>query len=129
MGVVVAFPVRQIDPNENEIALSKTVVRASEWLDIDQEQLSDIIAIPRTSALAFLSGDTHLREQTESYNLALDFVAIFNSLHMKFAANRSIAREWMKSQNSLFDQKPISLIRKPDGLSAVKAYVEKAIIP
>lgn len=129
MGVVLEFPFRQSDPNEKEIALSRAVVRASDWLDIDQEHLSDIIAIPRSSTFAFLRGDTHVREQTESYQLALDFVAIFNSLHMKFAANRSIAREWMKSQNALFDQTPISLIRKPDGLSAVKAYVEKAIIP
>lgn len=129
MGVVIAFPVRQSDPNEKEIALSKAVVRASDWLDIDQELLSDIIALPPMSIPALFTGDAHLRERTESYQLALDFVAVFNSLHMKFAANRSIARDWMKSQNPLFDQTPISLIRKPDGLSAVKAYVEKAIIP
>jgi len=131
MGVVLAFPVasQQHVPNERERVLTSAVIRAADWLGIDDSEVAEILSLTRGAVQQMRVGSLHLTENSNGFNRAVDLVAVFSSLHMKFAADREIARSWMRNSNTALHYAPIALMQKPGGLEAVRAYVERASIP
>lgn len=131
MGVVLAFPGvgKQGDANDRERVLTSAVIRAADWLDVDQDALAKILSLTVQFVQSMRAGDLHLTENSRAFNRAVDFAAIFTSLHMKFAADRSIARSWMRNANTALNDTPLNLMKKPGGGEAVRAYVERAAIP
>ncbi|WP_315921767.1 MbcA/ParS/Xre antitoxin family protein [Mesorhizobium sp. SP-1A] len=131
MGVVLAFPIasQRHVPNDRERVVTSAVIRAADWLGIDDSALAEILTLTRRTMQHLRVGGLHLTENSNGFNRAVNLVAVFSSLHIKFAADREIARSWMRNSNTALHHAPIALMQKPGGLEAVRAYVERASIP
>ena len=131
MSNVIAFPLASShnEPAESERVLSKAVVRAAEWLGVNNAVLAEIIDLPATAVNRLHDGRLHIKEDSASFQHAADFVAVFTSLHMKFAADSYIARQWMTNDNTVLYEPPVLRMQRSGGLAAVRAYVETSSIP
>ena len=107
-----------------EAAVNKAVVRAAEFLKLSQGELGEIIGLPTSSASRFVHGRQTLRRDSKQYQLALLFVRAFRSLDAISGGDERYNREWLRAENTALHAVPLTLMKRPEGLSDVLAYLD-----
>jgi len=110
----------QPDPSS---ALTKTVARAAERLEISSVLLAKILGLSPLTVTRLYNGKFKLDERRKEWELALLFVRVFRSLD-SIVGNEQTARQWLNSENEGLNGRPIDLIRQTEGLVRVAHYLD-----
>ena len=106
------------------LTLSKAVVRATEFLGVNQAALAETIGVSRATASRLGSGGYVLDPgRKKEWELALLFVRMFRSLDAILGHGEQ-ARRWLKSENLALNGPPAKLMRTTEGLVRVIHYLD-----
>ncbi len=122
---MVALPAFQVQAAPGP-TLSKAVVRAADFLGLNQAALADVLGVSRPTASRLVGGLYQLEQgRAKEWELALLFVRVFRSLDA-IVGHGDSARSWMKGENVALGGRPIDLIRSAEGLVRTIHYLDAA---
>ncbi|MDI9409699.1 MAG: MbcA/ParS/Xre antitoxin family protein [Candidatus Pacebacteria bacterium] len=104
---------------EMQAVVAEAVFSAAHLLEIPDQILSQILSPNSDKNL----DDIVLTYQSDSYNNALLFIRVFDSLYA-IVGNKKTASEWLRSHNTGLGNVPIKMINTNDGLVKVVAYLD-----
>jgi DNA-binding XRE family transcriptional regulator len=106
--------------------LSKAVVRAAEFLGINQAALAETLGLSR-STTSRLVGGTYVLDpgRKKEWELAVLFVRVFRSLDAVVGHGEQ-ARAWMSGINNALGGRPVDLVRSAEGLVRTVQYLDAA---
>lgn len=110
--------------NSGETAVNKAVVRAADFLKLTQAELGEIIGLTSSSASRFVNGQQPLRKGTKPYQLSLLLVRVFRSLDAISGGDERYNRDWLRADNLALHGVPLEMMKRPEGLSDVLAYLD-----
>lgn len=107
-----------------ERAVNKALARVAAFLDLSGTDLGEIVGLSRSSTSRFLSGHQVLRKESKSYQLALLLVRVFRSLDAISGGDERYNREWLRAENLALGGIPLNMMKRPEGLADVLAYLD-----
>jgi len=115
-----AHPSASLEP---AAVLSQAVIRAAERLAVPRAVLAKVLGLSAPMTARLCNGHYQLDEQRKEWEFALLFVRVFRSLD-SIVGNEATARNWLQSENSTLNGRPIELIRSTEGLVRVVQYLD-----
>ena len=103
--------------------VTAAALKAAEALQINKTTLGRILGLSPASVTRMASG-TELRPDTKPYELALLLLRLYRSLDSIMGGDRSLAREWLASDNRALSGRPLDRITTIIGLTEVTAHVD-----
>ena len=100
-----------------------------ELLGLTARELSTVVGLsePSISRLKRSEGSGPLTGK--SYELALLFIRLYRSLDAIVGGDDAVARQWMRTDNTMLGGKPLNRIKTIDGLAHVLAYLDARRAP
>jgi uncharacterized protein (DUF2384 family) len=106
--------------------LSKAVVRAAEFLGVNQAALAETLGLSRATASRLVAGAYVLEPaRKKEWELAVLFVRVFRSLDAVVGHGEQ-ARVWMTGPNLALGGRPADLMRSAEGLVRTVQYLDAA---
>ncbi len=106
------------------VTATKAVVRATDFLGINQAALADILGVSAATASRLVAGNYSLQPtRKREWEFALLFVRLFRSLDAIVGNDRD-ARTWLRGENQALGGRPLELIRSAEGLVRVLHYLD-----
>jgi hypothetical protein len=118
-GTVVAVDA----PSEAAVA-AKALLRAAERLGLSNRALGRIVGISEASVSRMGRGGFTLNRGDKSFELGLLFIRLFRSLDAIVGGDETVARAWLRADNSALGGKPLKLIETVPGLVDVLGYLD-----
>ena len=115
-------------PNR-EVVLTNAVIRASNLLGLNDQQLSNIIDVSPQNLADIKVGQRLLKDGSSSFRLATLLIRVFRSVDAISGGDVSVIKKWMKSQNTKLNGSPIEIITKKEGLENVVSYLDSRRAP
>ncbi len=104
--------------------LTSAVFEIREMLSLADEKLALALDLSVSDLAELYSGEPELRLPSKSFEAAQALLRLHDSLQALFGGCDRSARSWMSTRNLDFDARPIDLIVSPEGLCAVRDYLE-----
>ena len=106
--------------------LSKAVVRAAEFLGLNQAVLAEVLGVSGATVSRLVGGSYLLQPaRRREWEFALLFVRLYRSLGA-LVGNDTDARTWLRNDNLALGPRPIDLIRGAEGLVRVLHYLDSS---
>ncbi|WJR76487.1 MbcA/ParS/Xre antitoxin family protein [Bradyrhizobium sp. NP1] len=110
--------------------LTKATIRAADKLDVSQKVLASVIGVSEAVVSRMRSGSFVLeRGGGKAFELAALFIRLYRSLDAIVGGDESVARAWLKNENTVLQSRPIELIQKVQGLLDVIHYLDSRRAP
>jgi hypothetical protein len=119
----------EVTPGKTAV-VSKALLRSAELLGLTARELSTVVGLsePSISRLKRNEGTTGPLTG-KSYELALLFIRLYRSLDAIVGGDDTVARQWMRTDNTMLGGKPLNRIKTIDGLAHVLAYLDARRAP
>ena len=115
--------------NEGAV-LTKALIRAADRLGVSQKVLAAVIGVSEPVVSRMRKGTfTIERGSGKPFELAALFIRLYRSLDAIVDGNESVARAWLKNDNTALQSRPIDLIQKVQGLLHVIQYLDARRAP
>jgi len=115
-------------PAAPELAESATVtkatLRAAARLEVTAKCLAKIIGVSEPTVSRMKKGEFALEPGTKSFELAVLFIRLFRSLDAIVGGDETVARAWLKNENTALGGRPLDKLLTVAGLSDVIAYLD-----
>jgi len=116
---------RQQAPAATEATvLTKAALRAAARLGLTNKTLAEVIGVSEATVSRMKDGAYLLRRGRKPFELAVLFVRLYRSLDAIVGGDERVAREWLRSRNTVLGEVPGTLIRRVDGLMDVIQYLD-----
>lgn len=109
--------------------VSKALLRSSELLGLTAKELSTVVGLSEPSISRLKRSEDGTPLTGKSYELALLFIRLYRSLDAIVGGDDSVARQWIRTDNSMLGGKPLNRIKTIDGLAHVLAYLDARRAP
>jgi hypothetical protein len=106
------------------VVVTKAVVAAAERLGLSARILGGIIGVSEASVSRMKRLDHRLEKSTKPFELALLFIRLFRSLDAITGGDETVARQWLRHENSALGGVPAEKILSVSGLTDVLAYLD-----
>jgi len=103
--------------------LSKAVTRAAERLNISRTMLAKILGVSQATVTRLYNGSYQLDQNRKEWEFALLLIRVFRSLD-SIVGQDGTAQQWLKSDNTALNARPIELINQTEGLVRVVQYLD-----
>ena len=104
--------------------VTKAVNRAAERLELSNRILATVLGLSEATVSRMGSGTYQLDAGTKPFELAVLFLRLFRSLDGIAGGDTTVARTWLRNDNTALGAKPITLIESVAGLVNVVAYLD-----
>lgn len=104
--------------------MTKAVLRAASQLAVSNKALAAIIGLSEASISRMGAGTYTLTPGDKSFDLALLFVRLFRALDSIVHGDETVAREWLRNENTALGGRPLALIHSVPGLVHAVAYLD-----
>ncbi|WP_457299870.1 MbcA/ParS/Xre antitoxin family protein [Phyllobacterium sp. P5_D12] len=119
-----------IDTPSKTAVVSKALLRSAELLGLTARELSTVVGLSEPSISRLKRSESSGGPLTgKSYELALLFIRLYRSLDAIVGGDDSVARQWMRTDNTMLGGKPLNRIKTIDGLAHVLAYLDARRAP
>jgi hypothetical protein len=115
---------RQSRAADRSAVVTKGVVRAAERLALSNRALAAILGLSEATISRMGSEAYQLDSQGKPYELAVLFLRLYRSLDALVDGDISVARAWLRNDNTALGAAPISQIESVAGLVNVVAYLD-----
>jgi antitoxin Xre/MbcA/ParS-like protein len=106
------------------VVITKAVLRAAAKLGISNKTLARIIGLSEATVSRMGSGTYTLTPGDKASDLALLFVRFFRALDAIVGGDETVARAWVKNDNTALGAPPLTLIQSVPGLVHVVEYLD-----
>jgi uncharacterized protein (DUF2384 family) len=103
--------------------LSKAVARAAERLNISRTLLAKVLGVSQATVTRLYNGSYQLDQNRKEWEFALLLIRVFRSLD-SIVGQDGTAQQWLKSENTALNARPIELINQTEGLVRVVQYLD-----
>jgi hypothetical protein len=118
------------DTPSKTAVVSKALLRSAELLGLTARELSTVVGLSEPSISRLKRNEGTAGPLTgKSYELALLFIRLFRSLDAIVGGDDTVARQWMRTDNTMLGGKPLNRIKTIDGLAHVLAYLDARRAP
>ncbi|MBB3144462.1 transcriptional regulator with XRE-family HTH domain [Phyllobacterium trifolii] len=118
------------DTPSKTAVVSKALLRSAELLGLTARELSTVVGLSEPSISRLKRSEGSGGPLTgKSYELALLFIRLYRSLDAIVGGDDSVARQWMRTDNTMLGGKPLNRIKTIDGLAHVLAYLDARRAP
>jgi hypothetical protein len=104
--------------------VSKSVKRAAERLEVSNRILATVLGLSEATVSRMNNGTYQLEAGTKPFELAVLFLRLFRSLDGIAGGDTTVARAWLRNDNTALGAKPVTLIESVTGLVNVVAYLD-----
>jgi Protein of unknown function (DUF2384) len=108
---------------EGEV-MTKAVLRAAGRLGVSNKVLAGIIGLSEASISRMGAGTYTLTPGDKPFDLAVMFVRLFRALDAIVHGDETVAREWLRNDNTALGGRPLALIQSVPGLVHAVAYLD-----
>jgi len=115
---------RSVARPEPAPVVTKALLRAAERLGLPNRALAPIIGLSEATLSRMGAGTYQLDPGSKAYELAILFLRLFRSLDAIAGGDVSVARAWLRSDNTALAAAPLTLIESVTGLVNVVAYLD-----
>ena len=113
--------------SKREEVLSVAVIRASNLLGLNDQQLANTIDISLNNLKKIKTGKSLLKDGSNSFKNAALLVRVFQSIDAIAGGDPLVVKQWMKSRNIILNASPINLIVEKGGLKSVVSYLDSRL--
>lgn len=111
-------------PSGETAIVTKAVLRAASRFGVSNRSLARIVGLSEASVSRMGKGAFSFAPGDKSFELGLLFVRLFRSLDSIVGGDETVARAWLRGDNTALAGKPIELIETVPGLVNVIAYLD-----
>jgi len=108
-------------PTDSTIVL-KALVRAAARLDVSNKAVARTIGVSEATVSRMRKGDYVL--DGKPLELAVMFIRLYRSLDAVVGGDDSVAKAWLRNENSMLRNAPLDLIQTVSGLTDVLQYLD-----
>ncbi|WP_137132017.1 MbcA/ParS/Xre antitoxin family protein [Rhizobium sp. FY34] len=112
------------DPSAEAAVVSKAVVRAADRLGMNGKTLGAILGLSEASVSRLKRSELLLYPGDKSFELALLFIRLFRSLDAITNGDETVAKAWLRNENTAIDGIPLEKILTISGLIDVLGYLD-----
>lgn len=112
------------DPAAEGAVVSKAVLRAADRLNLNGRTLGGILGLSEASVSRLKRGDLRLSPGEKSFELALLFIRLFRALDAITGGDETVAKAWLRNENTALGATPLDRIVTIAGLTDVLAYLD-----
>lgn len=116
--------VRNMSIPANRPVLSKALLRAADHLGLTAKTLGTIVGLSEPTVSRLKRGEFALEQGTKPFELAVLFVQLYRSLDAIVGGDETVAKAWLRNDNTALDGKPIEKIQTVPGLVDAIAYLD-----
>lgn len=116
--------VRNMSIPANGPVLSKALLRAADHLGLTAKTLGTIVGLSEPTVSRLKRGEFALEQGTKPFELAVLFVRLYRSLDAIVGGDETVAKAWLRNDNTALDGKPIEKIQTVPGLVDAIAYLD-----
>lgn len=107
-----------------DVVLAKATVRAADRLGLTAKALGAIVGLSEPTVSRLKQGKFVLERGTKPFELAILFARLYRSLDAIVGGDETVARAWLRNENTALGGKPIEKIKTVPGLMDVIAYLD-----
>jgi hypothetical protein len=104
--------------------LRKAVLKAADRLGLTARTLGTIVGLSEPTVSRLKRGEFTLERGTKPFELAVLFVRLYRSLDAIVGGDETVARAWLRNDNTALGGKPIEKIQSVPGLVDAIAYLD-----
>lgn len=104
--------------------ITKATLRAADMLGITAKALSAVIGVSEATVSRMRKQEFALEAGSKPFELAVLFVRLFRSLDAIVGGDESVARSWLRNDNTALGATPSEKIVTISGLVDVIAYLD-----
>lgn len=104
--------------------ITKATLRAADMLGVTAKALSSVIGVSEATVSRMRKQEFALEAGSKPFELAVLFVRLFRSLDAIVGGDESVARSWLRNENTALGATPIDKIVTISGLVDVIAYLD-----
>lgn len=108
----------------DDAVLGKAALRAAERLELSNSALGKILGLSGPTITRMRQGSYTIERNDKAFELAALFVRVYRSLDAIVGGDDRVAAQWLKSDNTALQEKPVNLIQKVTGLVDVLHYLD-----
>lgn len=117
----------QMDSHRAAAAVSKAVLRTSEYLGLKQKEFAHIVGVSPTKASHLWASEYQLNPSIKSeWENSILLIRLFTSLDA-ILGEREAARTWLRGENTALGDSPFNLIQSVEGLVHVINYLDASV--
>jgi hypothetical protein len=114
----------QAQAADRATVVTKGVVRAAERLAISNRTLSSVLGLSEATVSRMGGQSYQLDPASKPYELAVLFLRLYRSLDALVDGDMTVARAWLRNDNSALGAAPLSQIASITGLVNVVGYLD-----
>lgn len=111
------------DQSQAEV-VTKAALRAAKLLCLSNKILANILGVSEATVSRMKRGGYSLQKGQKPFELAVLFIRLYRSLDAIVAGDDAIARSWLRNENLVLGEKPITRVQSITGLFNVIEYLD-----
>lgn len=115
--------------SEPEQILTKALLRAADALEVSVRELSMILGVSPSYIVKLKSGKSVLKAGSKKFELSALFVRVFRSLDAIVGGDESVARDWLRNENTALRGVPLERMKTVSGLVTTVEYLDQRRAP
>jgi len=112
------------DGSAQAAVVTKAAVNAADRLGVNARLFATVLGVSEASVSRMKRADYRLEPATKPFELALLFIRLFRSLDAIAGGDETVARQWLRHQNTALGGVPAEKIATISGLTDVLAYLD-----
>ena len=112
------------NPATEPAVVTKAVNRAAERLELSNRILAGVLGLSEATVSRMGNGAYQIEAGSKPFELAVLFLRLFRSLDGIAGGDPTVARAWLRNENTALGAKPVTLIESVAGLVNVVAYLD-----
>jgi len=113
-----------VSHNQEARVITKALSRASDYWELSNKQLGEIIGLSEATISRLKDGKYFLKIDSKQWQLALIFLRIFRGLDAYMGGHAENEKAWLNANNKAFNASPIKLMKNVEGLASLVQYVD-----
>lgn len=109
---------------DRDRVLTEAVLKAAGLLDLSDHALEQILQLDAGIIASVRDGQTVFAEGSTAFSRGTSLARLFRSLDALVGGNEDIARQWLRTKNTVLKAIPLELIQSGDGLDHVIVYLD-----
>ena len=109
--------------------VTTAVIRAADRLGLNNKELAKIIGASEATVSRLRGGTYRLQRSKKEFELSLLVARPYRSLDAIVGGEDSVARQWIRNENTALRAKPIELLQEVVGLTDVIRYLDSRRAP
>jgi Antitoxin Xre/MbcA/ParS C-terminal toxin-binding domain/Antitoxin Xre-like helix-turn-helix domain len=115
---------RPVAALERGPTVTKATLRAAERLGLSNKTVANIIGLSEATISRMGNGRYLLAPSEKPFELSLLLVRLYRSLDAITCGDDSVARAWLRNDNTALGEPPLTLVQTVPGLVNVIAYLD-----